>query len=283
MTTKGLIAIDIDGTLTSVRDHLPEPVSTFLHDLNKKGWKILFVTGRTLRWSLELLNQLPFGYFLSCFNGAYTTMQPEGTSLKKRYLTYDQVMKVMSLIVDEDVGVAFYGPADLEARPFLFCHYASHVLQNHLRKRSRALKERYKEVISLSELPVESFSAVRFFCLPHTAKKLSLDVEDKLRLNSPRMKDSYDDSFSVVQVTQAQVSKGEAMNTVVAHMGKCRHTIACGDDFNDISMLESADIAVVMTGAPSEVLELGDIIAPPASENGIITGLKNALVLLEKK
>jgi Cof subfamily protein (haloacid dehalogenase superfamily) len=283
MTTKGLIAIDIDGTLTNVRDHLPVPVSTFLHDLNKKGWKILFVTGRTLRWSLELLNQLPFGYFLSCFNGAYTIVQPEGTCLKKRYLMYDQVMKIMSLMVDEDVGVVFYGPAEHEARPHLFSQYASHVLQTHLRKRSRALKERLKEVISLSELPVESFSAVRLFCLPHTAKKLSLDVEDKLHLNAPMMKDSYDDSFYVVQVTQSQVSKGEAMNAVKAHMGKCRFTIACGDDHNDISMLESADIAVVMTTAPSEVLKLADVIAPSAKENGIITGLKNAFLILEKQ
>ena len=53
--------------------------------------------------------------------------------------------------------------------------------------------------------------------------------------------------------------------------------IAAGDDYNDITMLKSADITVVMSTAPTEILALADIVAPPAVEMGIIEGLGKAV------
>lgn len=283
MTYKGLIAIDIDGTLTAVRDHLPAKTIDYLKELEESGWKLLFVTGRTLTWATELLETLPFSYILSVFNGAFTVEKPQNSVIKKRYLAYDQVFRVMTLLKDEDVGMAFYGPADRDQRSFLYRHHASLVLATHLKARAKAVQENWTEVTSLSELPLDYFSAMRLFCLPHTAKKYSFAIEEKLHLNAPMMKDSYDDSFAVVQVTHREVSKGQAMQTVMTHLGKVPLVIACGDDHNDISMLEKADVAVVMATAPVEVLRLAHIVAPAAKDHGIIQGLTNAIKYAESR
>lgn len=283
MKYKGLIAIDIDGTLTAVRDQLSPDTIQFLQELVAQDWKLLFVTGRTLDWADKLLQALPFAYTLSVYNGAYTVERPHNTVIKKRYLAFDQAFRVMTLLKDEDVGMAFYGPADRDQRSFLYRHHASLVLATHLKARARAVQENWKEILSLSELPLDYFSAMRLFCLPNIAKKYSFAIEDTLHLTAPMMKDSYDDSFAVVQVTHKEVSKGQAMQSVMTHLGNIPLVIACGDDHNDISMLEKADVAVVMATAPVEVLRLAHIVAPPAKDNGIIQGLTNAIKYAESK
>ncbi len=277
MKTKGLIAIDIDGTLTAVRQHVDPNVISFLKELHADRWKILFVTGRTLEWALKLLEQMPFDFFLSSFNGAYTLTYPEKEIIKKFYLPFELVFQIVQLIKDEDVGVAFYPSPDHKNRSFLYRKLTSHVLERHLMDRSKALSDSWIEIENVMDLPTDRFAAMRLFCLPHTAKKLSFLIEDKTSLNAPMMKDSYNEGFSVVQITHKNASKGYALQTCQEHLGNIPKVIACGDDHNDITMLKHADIAVVMADAPPEVLVLGDIIAPSAKNIGIIQGLKQAI------
>lgn len=283
MKTRGLIAIDIDGTLTAVRDHLAPEVTQFLQSLVLDGWKLLFVTGRTLSWSTKLLKSLPFPFFLSVFNGAYTVEMPDNSFIHKKYLSIDHVYQVMGLVGEQDIAIACYSAPDRSNRSFLYRNYASHLLMAHLTRRQAAVKENWIEIANLTEIPTEAFAAIRLFCLPNTAKKMSLEIEEKLTLHAPMMRDSYDDTFSVVQVTHGEVSKGDALARVLESLEKVKAVIACGDDRNDISMLKLADVPVVMATAPGEVLELARVIAPAAKENGIITGIKNAVALLEKK
>ena len=277
MKTKGLIAIDIDGTLTAVRDALSPKVIAYLDQLQTDGWKLLFVTGRTLDWSAHLLQTLPFGFFLSAFNGAYTLEYPQKQVIKKCFLSFERIFQVVNLVRSEDVGIAFYGAPDRNNKSFLYRHFASHVLVNHLFARAKAVRDAWTEVDNVMDLPLDSFASMRLFCLPHTAKKLGALIEKQTSLHAPIMKDSYDDGFSIVQVTHGDVSKGHALQAIISHLGKMPTVIACGDDHNDISMLKSADIAVVMASAPGEVLALAHVIAPPACDDGIIQGLTNAI------
>lgn len=281
MKTKGLIAIDIDGTLTAVRDALAPEVIEYLQNVRAEGWKLLFVTGRTLDWSCKLLDNLPFDFYLSVFNGAYTLEYPKKTVIKKCFLPFERIFQVVNLVRNEDVGIAIYGAPDRFNKSFLYRNYASHVLVNHLLSRAKAVCETWSDIDSIMDLPTDSFASMRLFCLPHTAKKLGYLIEDATQLHAPMMKDSYDDCFAVVQVTHSDVSKGQALQHVLKHHGKMHKIIACGDDHNDISMLKEADVAVVMASAPCEVLQLADIIAPPAKENGIIQGIKNAINRIE--
>ncbi len=283
MKIQGLIGIDIDGTLTAKSDELSLEVVQFLQQLVTSGWQILFVTGRTVDWSLKLLDSLPFHFFLSSFNGAYTLSFPDKKVIKKYYLPFEQVFQVVNLVKDEDVGIAFYGPPDRTSKSFLYRKFASHVVVRHLFAREKAVGESWQEIENVMDLPVDSFMSMRLFCLPHTAKKIASVVEGSLDLHAPMMKDSFNDGFSIVQVTHGEASKGGALDIVKNHLGKVPFLIACGDDHNDISMLKMADCAVVMAQAPSEVLAIAHVIAPPAKDNGIIQGISQAISSLDNK
>ena len=67
---------------------------------------------------------------------------------------------------------------------------------------------------------------------------------------------------------------GKELIALTKERGK---VIAAGDDYNDEPMLEAADIKVVMATAPADLLSKADIIAPAASEDGIICGLEAAI------
>ncbi len=272
---KGVIAIDIDGTLTAVRDALSVSVVEFLHSLVQEEWKLLFVTGRTVTWSLHLLHKLPFPYVLSAFNGAHTMLMPEGRLIDTSYLHTASLSPLMPIISTADVAAVIYPPPDTHTHSLFVKAHASTFLIHHLEKRFEALHESWE--LSDSFLTFEQCVAVRLFCLPEVAKTMSLDCEEALYVHAPVMKDSYDSRFSIVQITDAKASKGHALDTVCDFFGHEGVVIACGDDHNDISMLEKADIRVVMATAPAEVLAYADCIARPASEDGLIDGLQRVL------
>jgi hydroxymethylpyrimidine pyrophosphatase-like HAD family hydrolase len=85
-----------------------------------------------------------------------------------------------------------------------------------------------------------------------------------------------------VQATHPEVSKGHAVLDFKRICGPSVKVIAAGDDNNDLPMLAAADVKVVMGTAPKTVLEVADIIAPPASQEGIIAGLTQAIARIYK-
>jgi hydroxymethylpyrimidine pyrophosphatase-like HAD family hydrolase len=80
-----------------------------------------------------------------------------------------------------------------------------------------------------------------------------------------------------LQATHAGASKGEALKRYVRFKSHRGVVIAAGDDENDKSMLEVADIKVVMGTAPQDMKEKADVIAPPASVGGLVEGLQKAI------
>ena len=74
---KGVIALDIDGTLTDETHQVPNEVAVFLASLVADGWEIVFITGRTFRWVRNALSHLTFPYHLAVQNGAIILKMPQ--------------------------------------------------------------------------------------------------------------------------------------------------------------------------------------------------------------
>ena len=67
---RGVIALDIDGTITD-KDHLiSDEVADFFEGLYVNGWTFLFLTGRPLSFAMRTLPKLTFSYYLGVQNGS---------------------------------------------------------------------------------------------------------------------------------------------------------------------------------------------------------------------
>ena len=97
-------------------------------------------------------------------------------------------------------------------------------------------------------------------------------------LHVPPVKDPFKEGYFVAQATHPLVNKGQALQSFKSAIAAFPPlVIAAGDDENDRSLLAVADVKIVMGSAPYSLLKIADIVAPPATEDGIIAGLETAL------
>jgi len=273
-----MIALDIDGTITAHHHHLEPDVIAFLEMLSNEGWTLVFITGRPFQWGASTLSGLNFPYLLAVQNGALILEMPQCNILSTRYLSNTILPTMASICNNEETDCVIYSGYNHEDKCYYRPKYFSPALLKYVQKRVKALNEDWQPINDFNELPISSFASVKCFAKGEiAAQRLAKKMEDELNLHTPIIRDPFDSSVYVLQGTRADVHKGQALLDIATLKGNPKPLIAAGDDWNDKSLLEVADIAIAMETAPKEIQDLADIIAPAATSNGIIEGLKRAL------
>lgn len=273
---RGTIALDIDGTLTN-GPHLPVNVVTYLKSLVDGGWRLVFITGRTFQSGYETLKSLPFTYYFAVQNGAIILEMPNQWILSKKYLDRSIFSEMDSICRDEPSDFVVYSGFEHRDQCYYRPKNFAPEVMNYLNRRIESYKEVWHPLESYDEMALEAFPSVKCFGQYPSAKALSQRIEERLGLHVPLIRDPFGADYYVVQATHPKISKGQALDDLIALTGERGKVIAAGDDYNDVSMLLAADVKVVMVTAPKDLLEQADIVAPAASEEGIIKGLEAAI------
>lgn len=277
---RGVIALDIDGTVTAVKDRLDPEVVTYLTSLAKQRWIIYFVTGRTFHWANTLLQQLPFPYLIGAHNGAYICSMPDRTVLYRGFLEKQEVIQVSELLTRFDsTGIIYAGP-DANERTYICPRGVKEDKYAYMNKRRISLQEEWIEIDNVEAIEETQFLAVRCLEQHVCAQQISDAITQQLQLSCPLMMDSCGQDYMLVQITKQGVTKGSAIAHVMDRLHITGPVIAAGDDHNDISMFEQAHVKIAMATAPQELLSLADITAPPAADRGIIQGLQLGLTMV---
>jgi len=274
----GTIALDIDGTLSSDVNNIAPEVVEYLSQLQKKGWKLCFITGRTYSWASKSLSQLPFPFTLAVYNGALVIEMPENQVISQTYLP-KKIIQAMEVLNQDDHSdfVIYSGFENEETCYYRPRHFSAEMLE-YLHKRAEALNEKWHGVSTFDEVKIDGFPSLKCFGDPIETEELAKRTRDILGLHVTSIRDPFHESHNVLQATRNEASKGEVLKKIRLEN---HPIIAAGDDQNDRSMLEVADVKIVMETAPEEIRALGDIIAPSANLNGIITGLEQAIQKLQ--
>lgn len=275
----GWIALDIDGTITDATHHAPQEVIDFLHALEKKGWTIVFITGRTLSFAQRVVKEFDFPHYLAIQNGADILFMPDKQLVVRHYL--DE--KVLPLLEE-----AYRG----EAEDFIlytgydrgdFCYFRPSHFSPHF-------TEHLHKIMALSPEPWQPLSSyafdkeLRFPLAKCLGTKAAMQrINDRLQsfpeLSATLIRDPLGQDVYLNLVTAPLATKGNALRTIRDALGDGGPTIAAGDDLNDISMLEAADVKVVMDSAPPEMLSMADVIGTHGDSHGIIAALEQAISL----
>ncbi len=276
MKKRGLIALDIDGTLTADLHSVPQPVVDYLHELEEAGFAIVFVTGRPYPWAAPVLSQMRFPCYAALHNGAFIMQLPDEKIVLRRYLDraiLEEVERICAGYMTDCVLYTGHDNGDVcYWRPERF----SSSVRKYLQGRIEALHEKWVEVESFDDVGVEQFPSLKCFGKEDTMLPLAEKLE-KMGLHIPLIRDSFDPSFYIGQATNAKVDKGQAVRDCLKLNGMESTVIAAGNDNNDLPMMEVATIKVVMGNAPPNVRAVADIIAPDVEQMGIIEGLRQAI------
>lgn len=263
------MALDIDGTIVHHDGYLSPRVAAAIAALADTQATVMIATGRSVLATMPLIKELGLvrdGWYAVCSNGAVTLALdpsvPQGYRVHD-VVTFDPGPAVAMLreilpdaiIAVEEVGVGFkvnklFPEPDLAER---------------------------QSVVSIAELVAEPVPRVTFRDVDGSSPDFAADVE-RIGLHGV----NYTIGFSSwLDLAPEGVSKASGLEAVRQSMGIDReHTVAVGDQRNDIEMLQWATRGVAMGQAPPEVVAVADEVTADVTNDGLALVLEDVATSL---
>lgn len=269
--TKGTIALDIDGTITTSHHELPVNVQTFLEKLIGQGWQLIFITGRTFSFAYPVLSSIKGNFLFGVQNGAALFQMPENKILKKNYIPTSEIAFFNKIAQEVGVGLLIESGWQNDD----ICYYNSKQLTKeeleYLELRKKISLRPWVDLPSFELLPIKEFAIIKYFSTREKAKEFykKMNRDD---LNHLTTRDPFRPSYFLTLISNFQATKDKVVNSISK-----RPLIVAGDDFNDLEMILIADVKITMSDAPKELQEIADIVALGAKNEGIIAALQEAI------
>ena len=272
---KGILAFDIDGTLTPRLDWIDPKIVQYLEEKSKEGWIIALITGRIFSFAREIFQRLTFPYVLAVQNGADILEMPEKKHISRNYFGGDIVEKLKTAYETEEEDFVIYAGVDQGDFAYFRKNRFSPKMLEYTSILSTLGERPWKE--SDFQFPKEmTFPLVKCFGKKESMRKLYKKLQNIPDIEVSIIQDPVDTSLYLNLITHPKANKGSALNFLRKHFS-ADFAIAAGDQHNDLKMLQEADLRVVIDTAPKEMLALADIIAKPPEELGIIDAIEEAI------
>ncbi len=280
---KGILALDVDGTITDSKNSVPEQMVFAIENFAMKGWQILFLTGRSLQSVAGILKNFKSNYVLGVHNGAIVLEMPEKKVIERTYLNKIETIPIIKQLTKKiGVGLAVYTGCENRDITYYCPPDFSKELWEYLEKRKASFREHWVPVCPLDSIEVKSFPSFKFFGKKMEAQHFVHEVERLMSVHVPVISDPHDDSYVVAQATHVEANKGETMKRYVEQHAKGVPVIAAGDDLNDLPMLEQADFKITLSNAPEELLAIADIVVDKSVEGGLVKAIFQGVKKLEE-
>lgn len=229
---------------------LPSPrVREALERFLAAGNLAFLCSGRPPEGLQMLLGAIPFSGYIA-LAGAYA--QLGDTPLLESKGLFERLVPALDAFETYDVAALFEGPrgsAVYRRTP----HHAPLGMDIEVIEDAQELKERGDQL-----------TLVKAFWMAEEDERL-----DPVRNELNRLYRISDLGVGGSELTLPEFSKGAAMEVVLDAIGPHGTVYGFGDSENDISMLEAAEVAVVMDNATDAIKAYGDIIAPAVTQDGV--------------
>jgi hydroxymethylpyrimidine pyrophosphatase-like HAD family hydrolase len=262
--TERLIALDLDGTTITHAGVLRPAVREAVQAVAATGMHIVVATGRSIVATTPILDALGLttGYVV-CSNGAVTLAldpdEPQGYQILET-VTFDPAPALELLrdswpdavIAVEELGVGFKVSA-----PF-----PDGELDGELR------------VVSWEELVADPVTRVTFRSPTGTSEDFE-ELAERIGLHEV----NYNIGFTAwMDINPEGVSKGSTLELLRRRLEvEPMHTVAVGDQRNDLEMLQWAARGVAMGNAPEEVKAVADEVTGHVDDDGLVPVLLSLL------
>ena len=266
----GLLAVDIDGTLINDHGNITDEVYHALEKVNSMGWEIIIASGRTYFAAKPVADELPFLQYAVISNGACIMDLHHDNIVHLETLRPEIVAEVIHTARKNGAIPALYS-ADIINQSVFYdtiegaCEYFA----RYIREDPRAVL--VDDVLHYTE-DILQIGMVderdKVFTVTEKLNNIDATVM-KLPFESPRMGvKTLDYWFN--QVIPLDAKKSIALRKMAGLLGIPEgRLVAVGDNYNDIDMIEGADIGVAMGNAPDEVKEHADVVVATNNCSGI--------------
>lgn len=258
---KKLLVLDIDGTVTNSKKQISPATKAAILDLMNRGHKCMLASGRPTPGMHQVANTLEFdkygGYLLS-FNGAKVVKYDTGEIVYQQILPREYIPSLYQFAVEHSCGIISYD--------------GNQVISGNGIDESVALEAR---INNLPIKEVDNFPDYVHFdvnkCLMTAPPDLAAQYEVMLNKLYGDVLSIYRSEPFFIEIMPKGVDKAASLEKMLPLLSISREdTVACGDGFNDISMIRFAGIGVAMANAQQGVKDAADVITLSNDEDGLV-------------
>ena len=255
-----ILVLDIDGTLTNSKKEITPRTRAALKKAQEKGVKLVLASGRPTYGIMPVAKQLELeeygGYILS-FNGGRIINAQTGEVIYQKTLPADMPALLYDMSREYKTNIMTY----LEETVIT-------------PKKDDQYVELESRINKMEVREVEDFKS--FVNFPVT-KCLMVEDGEYLAEVEKKVKARLGDTLSVLrsepfflEIMPKNIDKAYSLGKLLEHLGMEREQmIACGDGFNDRSMIEFAGLGVAMANAQEPVKAAADHVTVSNDEDGV--------------
>lgn len=251
-----LVAIDLDDTLLTDQLELTDGTRKALEAAQAKGVTITLATGRMYASARNVARQIGLRVPLITYQGALVKHSEDGTVFYERYVPQEVIRYVFDYAAKHDLHLQAYVNDELIAARE----------NERLIAYSRNSKIPYRiepDFAKLAEYPMH--------------KLLIIDEPDILDQIKAEFEQQYGkiahftkSKPNFLEVMHPEGTKGHALQHLAAQIGcSIEETIAIGDSYNDLEMLQTAGLGVAMGNAVEALKEAADFVTYSNNEEGV--------------
>jgi hypothetical protein len=258
-----LLALDLDGTLLNSRGKISEENTQAIRRAEEKGVLVTIATGRRFRDARPVALEIGFNAPIVTHNGALLKFAESLETVEFSLLPPRTVCEILRAgkefggdalvsIDPHNQGTLLYDTVSDENLPLKkYIAWARTLHGDDAENSVRHVPDLF-EIADKSEVVHISFSGT---CEPMAKMQAILEAELKDSVNILATIYPHLD-FTLLDILPPDASKGTGLEKLAAIYDLTHENImVCGDNFNDLEMLEYAGTPVVMGNASPELLE----------------------------
>lgn len=255
-----MIVLDLDGTLTNSKKEMTPRTRETLLCAERQGLRIVLASGRPTYGITALAEELDlkdFGGYILAFNGGRITDCATGK------VVFDQPL-------DPTVVPPLYDAVKAAGMEMLT--YQDEVIAATKKANKYVLHEAF-----INKMPVVEYDdfihQVRYpinKCLVVGDPAPLHDLELRLGEAFKGRMDAYRSAGFFLECVPPGIDKAHSLERLFDIVGVSRdEVIACGDGYNDQSMIRFAGLGVAMANAPKDIQDTADYITYSNEEDGV--------------
>lgn len=255
-----LIELDLDGTLTNSEKQITPRTKRALMEAQKQGVRLVLASGRPTFGIMPLANELElarYGGFILAFNGGKIIDCKTAKTLFEQTLDpalvptlYREAMQAgMQILTYQGEGIATTKTED----PYV--QEEAHINKMPLMQ--------YDDFLHQVEYPINKCLIVGNPVPLHVLEQRLLSQLEG-RMNLYRSADYF------LECVPLGIDKAKSLAKLIDTLGIHREDIiACGDGYNDESMIKFASLGVAMANAPHDIQQIADVVTLSNDNDGV--------------
>ena len=269
-----VVFLDVDGTLVDEFGRVPDSAREAVHAARSNGHLVYLCTGRSTSSLWREILDIGFDGLVAAAGGY---VESDGQVLARQHVPTAEVLRVVEFfgargveyLLESNDGVFGSAGARSRVRELILGAVTDEEVLAELERGIMGFLDGIVVDVNPASVRVNKFSFL------HSEVTL------------PEIRVEFGDVFDVIpstvplfgpnsgELSLRGVHKAAGIQTVIEHLGVPRErTVAFGDGYNDLEMLQFAGVGIAMGNAPPAVKAHADQVTASPNDDGIASGLR---------